>query len=79
MSNTSSIYPPDVDRGPRLEAAYWVWSSLAIILVTLRFYARIKIRGLGWDDWMMLATIVRPSPTSAVLINLKNLGLINKS
>lgn len=58
MDNSTASLPPDEDRGPRLEAAYWTWSVIAVILVALRFYARIKIRGLGWDDWMMLITVV---------------------
>lgn len=50
--------PPDEDRGPRLEAAYWTWSAVSILMLCLRMYARVKIRGLGWDDWMMLITVV---------------------
>jgi hypothetical protein len=50
--------PPDEDRGPRLEAAYWTWSAVSILMLCLRLYARVKIRGLGWDDWMMLITVV---------------------
>lgn len=49
---------PDEDRGPKLLGIYWTECSIAIIMVSLRFYARIKIRGLGLDDWTMLLAMV---------------------
>ncbi|KAI1848709.1 hypothetical protein JX266_005568 [Neoarthrinium moseri] len=51
--------PPDQDRGPALEALYWTLSAFSILLLSLRFYARTRIGALGWDDWMMLITVVR--------------------
>jgi hypothetical protein len=36
-----------------------LWTSLATILVGLRFYTRaFIIRGLGSDDWLMLFALV---------------------
>ena len=49
----------DQDRGPSLVGLYWTECALSMIIVGLRFYARISIRGLGADDWMMLSTVVR--------------------
>ena len=48
----------DRDRGPGLVALFWTECALAMIIVGLRFYARISIRNLGADDWMMLFTVV---------------------
>ena len=42
-------------------AMFWTEAILCIMLVSLRFYARLAIRGLGADDWMMLFTVVRCS------------------
>lgn len=39
-------------------AMFWTESAICILLLSLRFYARISIRGVGYDDWMMLATVV---------------------
>ena len=52
--------PPggDVDRGPRLIAYFWVLSAASVTLLSARFYARVSIRAVGWDDWMMLLTVV---------------------
>jgi hypothetical protein len=38
-------------------AMYWIESILCVFLLSLRFYARRKIRGFGADDWMMLVTV----------------------
>lgn len=46
------------DRGPALIAIYWVECLVALTIIFLRLYARIKIRGLGPDDWMMFVTMV---------------------
>lgn len=46
------------NRGPQLMAMFWTESAICILLLSLRFYARISIRGVGYDDWMMLATVV---------------------
>ncbi|KAK3312507.1 integral membrane protein [Apodospora peruviana] len=51
--------PPDEDRGPQLVAMFWTFSAISILLTALRFLARVKIRAaVGWDDWMMLVTVV---------------------
>jgi hypothetical protein len=53
--------PPNVndDRGQAAVAIYWTQAAVATIVVALRFYARILIRSLGADDWLMFATLVR--------------------
>ena len=62
----------DQDRGPGLIGMFWTECALAMIIVGLRFYARISIRNLGADDWMMLFTVVssirvlETSPTSRI-------------
>lgn len=32
---------------------------LSFISIVLRCYARISIRGFGWDDWLMITAFVR--------------------
>lgn len=32
---------------------------LSFISIVLRCYARISIRGFGWDDWLMIMAFVR--------------------
>ena len=48
----------DQDRGPQLIGMFWTECVLAIIILGLRFYAKISMRNLGADDWMMLITVV---------------------
>lgn len=55
----STYTPPIDDRGGRLLVMYWTECSIAIIVVSLRFYCRIKIKGVGLDDWTMLLTLVK--------------------
>lgn len=40
---------------------YWTECTVVTIIVALRFYSRIKIKGLGLDDWTVLFTTVRKS------------------
>lgn len=56
-TTTTNIRPVD-DRGGILLVMYWTECTIAIIVVSLRFYCRIKIRGVGLDDWTMLLTLV---------------------
>ncbi|KAK3390661.1 hypothetical protein B0H63DRAFT_121401 [Podospora didyma] len=53
-----SMLPPDDDRGPKLLAMFWSYCAISIVMVALRFYARIQIRAVSWDDWLMLLTVV---------------------
>ena len=58
----SSMGPPpgeDRDRGPNLVAIYWAESAIAVTIVSLRIVGRTMVRKLGWDDFMMLFTLVR--------------------
>ena len=52
--------PPggDVDQGPGLIGYFWVLSAASVTLLSARFYARISIRAVGWDDWLMFITVV---------------------
>jgi hypothetical protein len=53
--------PPggDVDRGIGVIAMAWTECSLAIFIVALRIWARLIGKNIGWDDWMMVFTLVR--------------------
>lgn len=62
MALDTSTIPPNEDRGPQLLAMYWTECTIVTIVVALRFYSRIKIKGLGLDDWTVLFTLVRKCP-----------------
>lgn len=50
---------PDVSQGPVLERVIWTLLAFSIIIVALRFYAKIKkARRLFVDDYLMLAALV---------------------
>ena len=55
--------PPDgnQDRDSVIYGAYWTFFGLGLLFICLRFYARIKIHALGWDDWTMAFTMVSPA------------------
>ena len=49
---------PLENRGTAAIAVYWAMGIIAIIVISLRFYARVALRSLGADDWLMLVTLV---------------------
>ena len=64
MEGVLTLPPPldgDQDRGPRIIAVYWTIFTVGAVVTCLRFWARIKIRYVGWDDWLMLIAIVSRS------------------
>ena len=53
--------PPggDQNKSTELLALSWTWASLSLIVISLRFYSRIKItQRLWWDDFWALVTMV---------------------
>ena len=57
----NGLEPPpdgDRDRGPILIAVYWTALALASFIVSLRLYARHRIRAIGPDDLAMLLSVV---------------------
>ncbi|KAI1140005.1 hypothetical protein F5Y05DRAFT_376844 [Hypoxylon sp. FL0543] len=47
---------PDIDRGFQLISIYSSQCGIALIFVSLRLWARMRIRGFGWDDTFMVTT-----------------------
>ncbi|PQE06889.1 integral membrane protein [Rutstroemia sp. NJR-2017a BVV2] len=53
------INPDDLGRGPMIIGLTWSFTGLAVIAVSLRLYIRKKIIHItGWDDWLMLASVI---------------------
>jgi hypothetical protein len=53
--------PPDIDRRASYIAAWTIQCAIGIIAVALRFWARSMLKTrwkYGWDDWIMLLTLV---------------------
>lgn len=56
--------PPDRNRGPIILALSFSTLGVAIIVVLLRFYMRLKLRAHSWDDYTIyLALVTSPSPS----------------
>lgn len=54
----SSPETPDINRGRVVVAILWTETAVAVIIVSMRFYARTMIKRISWDDWLMLVTLV---------------------
>ena len=50
------------DRGPELLAVFWTECAVALAVMFLRVYARLMIKNVGLDDWVMFLTMVRQRP-----------------
>lgn len=50
------------DYGPILDGVMWLQVGISVVFVVLRIYTRYYIiRGLGWDDYMMVLNLVSQS------------------
>ncbi|MCJ1233939.1 hypothetical protein MMC14_001897 [Varicellaria rhodocarpa] len=49
----------DENHGPGLLAEYTIFLFVSINVVVLRFIARVKSKGIGLDDYLMLAALVQ--------------------
>ena len=59
MSTSGPPAGGDQDKSVELLALSWTWASLSLIMISLRFYSRIKItQRLWWDDFFALVTMV---------------------
>jgi hypothetical protein len=57
--STSMSTLQNANIGPAINAVTFILLAIAIVLVLLRFYVRIMIsRNLGWDDGIILFTLV---------------------
>lgn len=59
MSSPNDNIDDNADRGANLVALIWVLSVTAMGMLTLRFFARRRIKAIGVDDWLMLCGLVR--------------------
>ncbi|KAI1407193.1 hypothetical protein F5Y13DRAFT_206546 [Hypoxylon sp. FL1857] len=50
------VMTPDIDRGSQLISIYSSQCGISLIFLSLRLWARIHIRGMGWDDTFMVIT-----------------------
>lgn len=59
VSNMPSSTVDPQDNGPAIIGVTWAFTIFAMIVVALRFYARIKFaNGLKAHDWVMLVATV---------------------
>lgn len=62
------------NRGPEILAVSWVFTSLAIIVVSLKLFTRTYIlHGLGWDDFFIFLSLV-----SILLVSVKDFTESNR-
>ncbi|MCJ1477955.1 hypothetical protein MMC13_006630 [Lambiella insularis] len=62
MDQILDMPPPpdgDQDRGASVYGFYWAILAIATVVTSLRFWARIRIHALGWDDWLMLLAVLQ--------------------
>lgn len=53
------VNPDDPGRGPLVMGLTWTFSSLALIVVIVRFWVRVAVtKILTVEDWLMLAAVV---------------------
>ena len=47
--------PPDGDqnRAPQLLALFWAPFPITAVLVSTRLFVRLRLKNLGWDDYLM--------------------------
>ena len=59
LTSSSGPSPPDTSRASAVLIFNWLTASIALLLVSLRFYIRgILRKNLGWDDYTSFLAIV---------------------
>jgi hypothetical protein len=63
-------YLAQQNLGRTLDIIAWLFAAIAIIIVSVRCYVRLKvIRRVGIDDWLILLTLVSPTIPSGIRIS----------
>ncbi|KAI0839149.1 hypothetical protein F5Y06DRAFT_28947 [Hypoxylon sp. FL0890] len=75
MSTSSPPADGDVNRGPTLLAVFWTEIGISTFFVSLRFYTRSRMGGVGADDWTILATLIMYTITLSLCTVLVHYGL----
>ncbi|MCJ1313091.1 hypothetical protein MMC25_006768 [Agyrium rufum] len=77
MSRSPAIVSnPDEDKGPLFLTLFSVGLAVAIIVVALRLWVRIKlVKKTGADDWVMLASMIVTTAAYGCLATSVHLGL----
>lgn len=53
---------PHDNVGPQFNTAIWIMTGFAAVFLCLRLYCkRIRRNALWWDDYVLIASFVRPS------------------
>ncbi|MCJ1458983.1 hypothetical protein MMC28_009360 [Mycoblastus sanguinarius] len=61
----------DRDMGSTINAVNWTFTMVALAAVCARLFGRIKLsRNLGWDDFWIMVSMVRPSVLAASLLSI---------
>lgn len=69
--------------GPELAIIGVTFTTLSIIVMSLRMYVRLHLRkAASWDDWLMVAAIVRsssfsPCPIAGHLANISTIAVFD--
>jgi nicotinamide riboside transporter PnuC len=59
----ATVYPRSDEKRTQLLCVLIVTTTVALVSFFLRMYARLRIlKGLGWDDYTMIASIVSRIP-----------------
>ncbi|GAP92594.1 putative integral membrane protein [Rosellinia necatrix] len=53
---------------------FWSYTAIVLVILSLRFYARFKIHAFGWDDWLMLITVILFVTTTIFVTYLASIG-----
>lgn len=62
MASIRSSLPENENRAPELLAVLWAFTTLALVVVLIKFYTRFKIiRETGFDDFLILFSMVNPT------------------
>lgn len=67
-SNGSAQLAFDEDLGPKTNVIVWLMVAISLAIIVIRVFCRYRLRvGLGWDDWVLIASWVRFSLSVANL------------
>ncbi|KAH8708355.1 hypothetical protein GQ44DRAFT_743198 [Phaeosphaeriaceae sp. PMI808] len=73
--SNGSMQPAFGDLGPKTNLVVWFMVAISLVFILIRVFCRYRLRvGLGWDDWVLIASWIMLSISASLTSWIITLG-----